>query len=180
MTAGVETRVRSFARCGRYGLGWDVAGVLVAGELAVVDEQPVEPDEDEADDRHHGERPAPAQLDRQDAAEEDTEDGAERAAGHERTCQRRALGGGEHHQHDREADAAVCRLTEADEEPSEHHLLVVGRDGAAQSRDAPQGAHRDDGLRATPAVAKERQRHREQADGQGHDAGQRAELGVGQ
>ena len=161
-------------------LGDRVAGVLVAEELRVVDEQEVEEHQHQADHGHHAEGPAPAEVDREDAAEEDAEDRAERAAGHERAGEGRALRRREHHQHDGQADAAVRGLAEPDEEPGEHHLLVVGRDGGAQRGEAPQGGHRDDGLGATPTVAQQGQRDREQADGQGHDAGECSELGVAQ
>src|SRR6478736_7412 len=160
--------------------GRDVAGVLVAGKSPVVDEDGVEGDEHEAEDRHQAERPAPAELDREDPAEEDTEHGAERAAGHEGTGERRALGRREDHEHDRQADAAVGRLTEADEEAGEHHLVVAGREGAAQGGKAPETGHQDDGLRAAPTVTEQRQRDGEQAHRQRDDARERAELGVGE
>ena len=157
-----------------------VPGVLVGEELRVVDEQEVEEDQHQADHGHHAEGPAPAEVDREDAAEEDAEDRAERAAGHERAREGCALRRREDHQHDGEADASVGGFAEPDEEPGEHHLLVVRSHGGAQRGEAPQGGHRDDGLGATPSVAQQGQGDREQADGQGHDAGERSELGVAQ
>ena len=183
MTAGVDTRARSLARWATVpsaAAAGMLPGCWLRARRRVVDEHGVQGDEHEAEDGHDTERPAPAELDREDPAEEHAEHGAEGPAGHERTGERGALGRGEDHEDDGEADAAVGRLTETDEEAGEHHLLVVGRDGAAEGGEAPQGAHGDDGLGAAPAVTEQRQRDGEQAHGQGDDAGQRAELGVGE
>ena len=92
----------------------------------------VEHDQDQADDGHRGERPAPAELDGQRAAEGDAEHRAERAAGQEGAGERGAAVDREDGEDDGQADAAVGGLTDADEDAGEHQLLVVGRDRRAE------------------------------------------------
>ena len=182
MTDGVLKRVRSLARPPggdrRLALGDVVDAVGV--QLLVADEQAVEHDQDQADEGHRGERPAPAELDGQSATQGDAEHRAERAAGQEGAGERGAAVDREDRQDDGQADAAVGGLTDPDEDPGQHQLLVVGRERRAEGGQAPDRGHQDDRLDPAPAVAEQRQGDGQHGDGQRDDADEPAELRVGQ
>ncbi len=159
----------------------DVLGrVPVGGELPVVDEGAVEPGQHQTDHGHDDERAAPSEVRGQRPTERDAEHGAEESTGHEGARQRRATVRREEREHDGEPDAAVRGLTDAEQHPGREQLSEVRRQGGAQRGCAPHHRHHDDRPGPAVPVAQDRERYREQSDGEGDDARQAAELGVGQ
>ncbi len=173
-------QARPLPPCRQFGAVAGGVGDLVLGEPAFPDQDPVQAREDQADDAHCAEGPAPAELSGERPAERHAEHRAERAAGHERTGQRGAAMGGEDRQHDCQADASVGRLAHADQEPRGEQLPVVGGERRADRGEAPDDRHDDDRSDAAQPVAEQRQRDGEDAHGQGHDAGEAAQLRVGE
>ncbi|MNE22180.1 hypothetical protein D3C80_1153730 [compost metagenome] len=154
-----------------------------AGRMAdprLLDHQRIDECQDQAEDRHAGEGPAPAQVLGENAAEGHAQHRAEHAAGHEGAGECRAHALGEHREHHGDADAAIGGLPYADEEPGHEHVLVVFRQAAAQGRQAPEHGHQRQALDPAEAVGQQRQGEGEQADHQGDDAAEQAELGVAQ
>ena len=112
------------------------------------------------------------------AAERDPDDAAEGTTGHEGSGERGSAVGGEDGEDDGQADAAVRGLPDADEQAGEEQLVVTNREGGRRGGDAPDDRHEDDRADPAPPVGQQRQRHSEDADGEGDHARQRTELGV--
>ena len=126
---------------------------------------------------HRGERPAPAELRGDHAAEAHADHRAERPTGHEGTSQSGVHPWRKDAEHQRDSDAAVGGLTDADQEAGDQHVLVAAGQGAPQGGEAPQDRHHDQAAYATPPVRQHRHRKGEQTDHQRDDAGERRRAG---
>ncbi|MNT13371.1 hypothetical protein D3C72_1483400 [compost metagenome] len=119
-------------------------------------------------------------MGRQCTAQRHAQHRAERAAGDKGGTQACPQVAREYRQHHGNADAAVGRLADAHAQACDKHLAEAVRQRAAQRRQAPQRCHQHQAPDPAPAVCQDRQRERQQADHQRHDAAQRTQLGVTQ
>ncbi len=149
-------------------------------QSAFLDHEAVQGGEDQAEDPHHGERPSPAGRLGHGAADGDAEHGAEGAAGDEGAGEGGPQGDREDAEDHGDPDAAVRGLADADEEAAEEHLPVVRRQGAPEGGHAPQRGGEQQTAHSAPPVGHEGHGEGEHADGQGHDAAERPQGGVGQ
>ncbi|MNL37621.1 hypothetical protein D3C87_1597780 [compost metagenome] len=83
-------------------------------------------------------------------------------------------------QHHGKTDAAVGRFADADEEARHEHFLIVGGKTTHQGGKAPDRGHEDQAADATEAISDDRQWEGQHADGDGDDAGEGAEFGIGE
>ncbi|MNN14008.1 hypothetical protein D3C81_1270610 [compost metagenome] len=151
-----------------------------AGDPRFAHHDRIDERQQQAEHRHAGERPAPAEVFGENATQRHAEHRAEHAAGHERASQGRTHAAGEYREHHGDADAAVGCLPYADQEACDEHLLEAFRQAAAERRQAPQDGHQGQAPDPSPAIRHERQREGQQADHQGDDATEQAELRIGQ
>ncbi|MNO94308.1 hypothetical protein D3C76_859260 [compost metagenome] len=153
-------------------------GQAPRGNARLTHDQRVEHRQGQAKERHAGKRPAPAQVLGHHAAQRHAQHRAEHATGHERAGQGGAHLAREHRHHHGDADAAVSGLADADQKARDEHLLVVLGDSAAQRGQAPHHRHEGQALDPADAVGEQGQRKGQQADHQGDDATEQAELAV--
>ncbi|MCY1420344.1 hypothetical protein D9M71_359600 [compost metagenome] len=161
------------------GLGL-LRGGLRRADAAVLHHQRVDRRQQQAEQRHADERPAPAQLLGEHTAEGHAQHRAEHAAGHEGAGQGGAHAGGEDREHQGDADAAVGGLADAYQEAREEHVLVVFRQAAAEGRQAPEHGHQRQAPGPAPAVGDQGKGEGQQADHQRDDAAEQAELRIAQ
>ncbi|MNP05701.1 hypothetical protein D3C76_976590 [compost metagenome] len=131
-------------------------------------------------DGHANKGRSPAKMARQHSAKANAEHGTDHAPGQEGPRDRGPLLRWKDAQHHGQSDAAIGRFADADEEARDEHFLIVGGETAHQGGQAPDRRHQNQAADASQAIGDHRQRKGQHTDGNGDDAGQRAQLGIGE